>query len=45
MLSQIYIFDTKTANLILQKAYLVNNLVNPQDLEHIFYKTNIFLEH
>lgn len=31
------------ANLILKKAYIVNMLINPQDLLFTFYKINLLL--
>lgn len=45
LLRQMHIFDTTTANLILQKAYLANALVNPQGLGHIFFEMDLLFEH
>ena len=40
-----HIFDTSAANLVLQKAYLANALVNPRGLGYIFYEMNLLFEH
>lgn len=45
MLRQLHVFDTKTADPILQEAYLANALVNPRGLEHTFYEMDLLLEH
>lgn len=45
MLRQIHVFDTETADPILQKTYLANALVNLRGLPHTFYKINLLLEH
>lgn len=38
MLRQIHVFDTKTADPLLQKAYLANALVNLRGLPNTFYE-------
>lgn len=45
ILRQVYIFDTKAANPLLQEAYLANALVNPKGFLHKFHKMNLLLEH
>lgn len=45
MLRQLHIFDTKTADPILQETYLANALVNPRGGSRTFYKMDLLLEH
>lgn len=45
ILRQVHIFDTKSANLVLQEAYLGNGLVNFKGQPGIFYEINLLLEH
>lgn len=45
MLRQVYMFNTKAADPILQEAYLTNALINLQSLGYTFYETNHLLEH
>lgn len=45
MLRQQHIFDTKTADLIFQEAYLANVLVNPRGGSRTFYKMDLLLKH
>lgn len=45
MLRQIYIIDTKAADLILQEAYLANAFVNPRGIPQTFYEKNLLLDH
>lgn len=45
MLRQVYIFNTKAANPNLQKAYLVNTLINFREKLRTFYKMNLLLEY
>lgn len=45
MLKQLHIFDTKTADPILQEVYLANALVNLRERPQTFYKIDLLLEH
>lgn len=45
MMRQVYIFDTKVVDPILQKTYLANFLGNFQGLSDSFYKIDLLLEH
>lgn len=45
ILYQIYIFDTTTADIILQEAYIANALVNFWGLLSMFNKIDLLLEH
>lgn len=45
ILRQIHIFDTKAADLVLQKAYLANALVNFKGQSNIFYEIDLLLEY
>lgn len=45
MLRQVHVLDTYAADLIFQKAYLANILINLRDFEHTFYKINLFLKY
>lgn len=42
---QLYIIDTKSADLILQEASLANTLVNFRGLLYIFYEMDLLLEY
>ena len=44
-MGQLHIFDTKAADPVLQKAYLVNLLHNLKGQPRIFYEIELFLEH
>lgn len=39
-----HIFDTKADNLIFQKVYFANALINFKDQPDIFYKMDLFLK-
>lgn len=45
MLKQVQIIDTITTDPILQETYLVNGLVNSQDLSRSFYEMYLLLKH
>lgn len=45
MLQQLHIIDITTSNPILQQAFLVNALVNPQGQKDSFYKVDLLFEH
>lgn len=44
-LHQLHVIDTPAADIILQKAYLANALVNPQGKSKCFYEMDLLLEH
>lgn len=44
MLQQVYIIDITAAHLVLQKVYLENILVNPQNFAGLFYKMYLIFE-
>ncbi len=45
MLRQIHILDTTAADLVLQRAYIANALVNFQCLPFTLYEMDLLLEH
>lgn len=45
MLRQLHIIDTNASDLILQKAFLANALVNLQGQKDSFYEIDLLLEH
>ena len=45
MLQQLHIIDTNASDLILQKAFLANALINLQDRKDLFYEIDLLLEH
>lgn len=44
-LHQLHVVDTPAADMILQKAYLANTLVNPQSKSKYFYEMDLLLGH
>ena len=45
MLRQLHIFDTKSADPVLQEAYLTDSLINFKSQLRTFYKMDLLLEH
>lgn len=45
MLRWIHIINTKSADFILQKAYLANIFINPRKMSQTFYEIDLLFEH
>lgn len=45
ILNQVYIFDIKQTDFIIQKVYLANILLNFKKKLQMFYKIDLLLEH
>ncbi|MCJ1346490.1 hypothetical protein MMC31_004707 [Peltigera leucophlebia] len=45
ILRQLHVFDTTSADEVLQETYLANALVNPRGLPHTFYEMDLLLKH